>query len=170
MGAGNVFGNLPPRSASTTPSSEQSTYTTSSIGVSNKFTSYAQTNIISIDRDHLELALKDELKKHEARAKARSYFSVSFSLLLAGFGTLDVRLSFWRQDFTISTLFFAFAIAFSCWAVKVGFMQWWKDGFKYDFVASVFQTIEQKYAVSATSGQIAAMRNLALAALRPLRR
>lgn len=169
MGTVNVFGNPSSRPASPTTASEQTTYTSSAIGVSNKFTSYAQSNIISIDRDHLELALKDELKKYDARTKARSHLSVSFSLFLAGFGTLDVRVAFWRQDFTISTLFFAFAIAFLCWAIKVGFAQW-RESLKYDFVASVFQTIEQKYAVSATSGQIAAMRNIALAALRPLRR
>lgn len=43
------------------PTNEQTTYTSSAIGVSNKFTSYAQTNIISIDRDHLELILTKEL-------------------------------------------------------------------------------------------------------------
>ncbi len=169
MGTVSFSGNPPRRPSSSMPTNEQTTYTSSAIGVSNKFTSYAQTNIISIDRDHLELALKDELKKYEARMNTHTLFSVSFSLILAGFGTSGVKLTFWGQDFTVSTLFFAFGIASLVWAIKVGFAQW-RTGLKYDFVASVFQLIEQKYAISATSGQIAAMRDIAFAALRSHRR
>ena len=61
MGTVSFSGNPPRRPFSSMPTNEQTTYTSSAIGVSNKFTSYAQTNIISIDRDHLELILTKEL-------------------------------------------------------------------------------------------------------------
>ncbi len=149
MGSGSVFGLSPQRSDGSRPSSEQSTYTPIKGKVKNNFVNYANSRIISIPEDSLKLVLTDVLKKHDAWVKVLASLSWTLSLALSGFGTLNIRLTFWMQDFTLSTVFFVLSICSLYWVLK-SLIVFCRKGFttNFDFAEAVFQTIEQKYGTS----------------------
>lgn len=114
-----------------------------SVGVSNSVTSYAQTNIISIDRDHLELILKDELAQQRGKMWWRSLFSIGFTLALSAVSTRGVKDPF-GLDLSIAPLFALAATIVSGAAIVVLFY-FLRTLWGYDFVKAVFRKIKEKY-------------------------
>ncbi len=143
MGTVSFSGNPPRRPSSSMPTNEQTTYTSSAIGVSNKFTSYAQTNIISIDRDHLELILTKELALQKGKMWWRGLFPTSLSFGFSAISTRGVKDPF-GFGLDIAPLFAL--LASITFVAAVFLMLWfWRTIWGYDFVKSVFEAIKEKY-------------------------
>lgn len=113
------------------------------LDVSNTLTNCAHSKTLAIPEDSLKLVLKEELEKYDARLRAEKLFSLALSFLLAGFSTLGVKVSFWKQEFTVSTIFFLATLCFIGWALRVTF-SCRKEFFSYNFVEAVFQRIRQR--------------------------
>ena len=114
-----------------------------SVGMSNTVTSYAQTNIISIDRDHLELILKDELTLQKGKMWWQGLFSTSLSFGFSAISTRGVKDPF-GLGLDIAPLFGLLAVITFGVAVVL-LIRFWRTSWGYDFVKSVFESIKEKY-------------------------
>ncbi len=141
MGTVNILGNPPSRPASPTTPSERSTYSTLEVGVKHNFINYANSDVLMITRERLEVILRKELEKHNTRWNCGVFMSWCAPCFFAGLSTQEKIVTICGMTFPLAVAFYLASFAF------LGLTAWrlirrWKTVWKHDFVSEVFASIE----------------------------